>query len=198
MIADISGGPVYAIEPSKRMRAVAAARHPRPAAHSIAGRAEAIPLATSSCDAVLMFFVLHHITDLRAAAQQIFRVLRPGGRLLIAGSFSERLHPRAYYHYMPRSRQIEAQLFPTLAATEVEFTNAGLTVLGIDEVEHDVTDSLTAYSARLTHRAISTFEHLTNDEVTQGLAHLATDAAAETAPRPVRHGHDLLTLERNC
>ncbi|WP_408633043.1 hypothetical protein [Mycobacterium ostraviense] len=34
--------------------------------------------------------------NLPAAARKIARVLRPGGRFLIAGSFSERLHPRVY------------------------------------------------------------------------------------------------------
>jgi ubiquinone/menaquinone biosynthesis C-methylase UbiE len=197
VIADIGTGPVYAVEPSHRMRETAAAQHPHAAVHWIGGRAEGIPLAAASCDVVAMFFVMHHIIDLRTATQEIARVLRPGGRLLIAGSFSERLHPRVYYDYMPRSREIEAQLFPTLAATEEVFGKAGLTTIGFDEVEHEVSYSLTAYSARLAHRAVSTFEHLTDKEVAQGLARLAADADAETAPHPVRHTHDLVTLQRS-
>jgi hypothetical protein len=43
---------------------------------------------------------------------------------------------------------------------------------------------------------ISTFEHLTDDEIGQGLAWLAADAAAEISPRPVHHVHDLLTLQK--
>ncbi|ETW24725.1 hypothetical protein [Mycobacterium gastri] len=73
-----------------------------------------------------------------------------------------------------------------------------MTVIALDEVGHEVSASLTAYSARLTHRAISTFEYLTNDEIDRGLDQLASDAAAETNPQPVHHTHDLLTLEKRC
>lgn len=195
MLAGIDGGAVYAIEPSRRMREIAA-QHPHADVHHLAGRAEAIPLATSSCDAVVMFFVIHHVADLHGAAREVARVLRPGGRLLIAGSFSDHLHRRAYYRYMPRAREIEEQLFPTLVATREAFDQAGMTPLGVDEVGHKVSDSLAAYSARLAHRAISTFEHLEEDEVDQGLAQLAAEAAAESKPHPVHHTHDLLTLAR--
>lgn len=200
MLADIGSGLVYAIEPSHRMRKIAA-RYLRADVHPVAGRAEAIPMATNSCDAVVMFFVIHHVANLPAAAREIARVLRPGGRLLVAGSFSDRLHPRAYYRYIPRTREIEEQLFPALTTTTEAFGEVGVTVVGIDEVRHEVSASLTAYSGRLAHRALSTFEHLTDEEVDQGLLQLAAEAAAETKPHPVHHTHDLLTLEKrsvNC
>nr|WP_279637764.1 MULTISPECIES: class I SAM-dependent methyltransferase [Mycobacterium] len=197
LLADIASGVVYAVEPSQRMREVAM-QHYRSGVYFIAGRAEAIPLATESCDAAAIFFAVHHLADLHAGAREIARVLRPGGRLLIAGSFSDRLHPRAYYHYIPRAREIEENLFPNLATTTEAFGRAGVTVIALDEVGHEVSASLTAYSARLTHRAISTFEYLTDDEIDRGLAQLAADAAAETNPQPVHHTHDLLTLEKRC
>lgn len=107
MLATIGQGPVYAIEPSEQMRRIAVAKEHQTDVHHIGGRAETIPLTARSCDAVVMFFMAHHITDMPAAAQAISDVLRPGGRLLVAGSFSERLHPRAYYQYLPRTRDIE-------------------------------------------------------------------------------------------
>jgi SAM-dependent methyltransferase len=176
------------------MRAIAAAEYPHPGVHYLAGRAEAIPLATASCDAVAMFFVLHHIADLQAAALEMSRVLRVGGHVLVAGSFSERLHPRGYYHYIPRAREIEAEVFPTLATATAVFESAGFTVIGLAEVEHEIADDLTAYGARLACRAISTLEYLTEDEVNEGLSRLSADAAVESEPHPVRHVHDLLTL----
>jgi ubiquinone/menaquinone biosynthesis C-methylase UbiE len=194
LIAEVTGGPVYAAEPSHRMRTIAALEHPHPAVHYLAGGAEAIPLAAASCDAVMMFVVLDHIADMEAAAVELSRVLRPGGRVLVAGSFSGRLHPRGYYHSMPRTREIEAEVFPTLATTTVVFESAGLTVTGLVEVEHQIADSLMAYRARLGYRAVSTFEHLTEDELNEGLLRLSADAAVESEPHPVRHVQDLLTL----
>lgn len=194
LIADITGGPVYAVEPSYRMRSIAAVEHPHPDVHYLAGRAQAIPLAAASCDAVAMLFVLHHIADLQAAAVELSRVLRTGGRVLVAGSFSDRLHPRGYYRYLPCAREIEAKVFPTLAATTAAFESAGFTVTGLAEVEHEIADSLTAYRARLGYRAVSTFEYLTEDELNEGLSRLSADAAVESEPHPIRHVHDLLTL----
>jgi ubiquinone/menaquinone biosynthesis C-methylase UbiE len=147
------------------MRAIAAAEYPHPGVHYLAGRAEAIPLATASCDAVAMFFVLHHIADLQAAALEMSRVLRVGGHVL-----------------------------PTLATATAVFESAGFTVIGLAEVEHEIADDLTAYGARLACRAISTLEYLTEDEVNEGLSRLSADAAVESEPHPVRHVHDLLTL----
>jgi ubiquinone/menaquinone biosynthesis C-methylase UbiE len=194
LIADLGGGPVYAVEPSHRMRAIAVSEYPHPAVRYLAGRAEAIPLAAQSCDAVVMFFVLHHIADLSAAVAELSRVLRVDGRVLIAGSFSERLHPRAYYHYMPRAREVESGLFPKLATTAALFQKAGFALTGLAEVEHTVAGGLAAYSIRLGYRAISTFEYLTDEELNDGLAHLRADANAETAPQPIRHVHDLVTF----
>jgi ubiquinone/menaquinone biosynthesis C-methylase UbiE len=73
MIAEIRGDKIYAVEPSHLVRAVAASNTHTPAVRSIAGRAEAIPIAAAGCDAVVMFFVLHHITDLQTAANELAR-----------------------------------------------------------------------------------------------------------------------------
>lgn len=54
--------------------------------------AERIPLPDASVDVVLCHQTLHHIVDQKSALTEMFRVLRPGGRLLLAES------TRAYIH----------------------------------------------------------------------------------------------------
>jgi 2-polyprenyl-6-hydroxyphenyl methylase / 3-demethylubiquinone-9 3-methyltransferase len=49
----------------------------------VAGRLEALPLADGSVDAAVAADVLEHVPDLPAAARELARVLRPGGRLLL-------------------------------------------------------------------------------------------------------------------
>lgn len=54
--------------------------------------AENIPLPDASVDLVLCHQTLHHIVDQQAALSEVFRVLKPGGHLLLAES------TRAYIH----------------------------------------------------------------------------------------------------
>ncbi len=54
--------------------------------------AEQIPLPDASVDLVLCHQTLHHIVDQTTALAEVFRVLKPGGRLLLAES------TRAYIH----------------------------------------------------------------------------------------------------
>jgi demethylmenaquinone methyltransferase/2-methoxy-6-polyprenyl-1,4-benzoquinol methylase len=54
-----------------------------PGVQLLAGRAEALPGASASCDFVSMGYALRHLADLSAAFAEFHRVLRPGGRLLI-------------------------------------------------------------------------------------------------------------------
>jgi ubiquinone/menaquinone biosynthesis C-methylase UbiE len=44
------------------------------------GNARALPIASDSYDAVFTFGAIHHIVDWRAALDEIYRVLKPGGR----------------------------------------------------------------------------------------------------------------------
>ncbi len=48
------------------------------------GSLEALPLADSSLDVAVMMLVLHHVADPARALREVRRVLRPGGRVLIA------------------------------------------------------------------------------------------------------------------
>ncbi|RME61631.1 MAG: SAM-dependent methyltransferase, partial [Caldilineae bacterium] len=46
--------------------------------------ATALPLATASCDRLMANHMLYHVTDKEAALGEMRRVLKPGGRILLA------------------------------------------------------------------------------------------------------------------
>ncbi|MEV4140058.1 class I SAM-dependent methyltransferase [Dactylosporangium sp. NPDC049742] len=191
ILADTFGGQVYGVEPSERMREQAA---PHPRAQYLAGSAEAIPLPDGSCDVVLLFLVFHHIVDRPRAAAEIRRVLRPGGRVLIRSAFSDRL-PDLYWHrFFPSARDVERRMFPTVAEVTGLFEDAGLTVLGLDRIRETVATDLAAYARRLSLRAISTFEHLTEEETRLGFAALDRAVAAGDDPGRITMDSDLLVL----
>jgi ubiquinone/menaquinone biosynthesis C-methylase UbiE len=73
-----TGAEVIAMEPVAAMRAQLAGN--LPGVRCVAGRAEAIPLATASADALVCAQAFHWFAN-AAALAEIHRVLRPGGRL---------------------------------------------------------------------------------------------------------------------
>ncbi len=54
-----------------------------PGVELLQGRAEALPRPDASSDFVSMGYALRHIADVNAAFAEFFRVLRPGGRLVV-------------------------------------------------------------------------------------------------------------------
>jgi ubiquinone/menaquinone biosynthesis C-methylase UbiE len=164
----------------------------------LAGAAESIPLPDRSCDLVLLFMVLHHVRDQAAAAAEISRVLRPGGRLLIRSSFPDRMPELTWYSYFPGARIIDEQVFPRLDHTLEVFEAAGLHFAELDVITERVADSLAAFAERLRLRGTSTFERLTEEEIEDGFATLSAAVDVETRPRPVDEDSDLLVLERHA
>ncbi|WP_433222603.1 class I SAM-dependent methyltransferase [Dactylosporangium sp. CS-047395] len=195
ILAETFGGPVYGVEPSERMRQQAEATAAHPDVTYLAGRAEAIPLPDRSCGLVLMFLSFHHVTDRPAAVAEIVRVLAPGGRLLIRSAFSDRMPDLLWHRYFPRARTLEQQIFPAVADVTGPFEAAGLTVLGLDRVTETPAPDLAAYAERLRLRAISTFEHLTDEELERGFAALDEAVAAGEIAGPITMDSDVLVLE---
>lgn len=80
-------GQVLGVDISREMLALARARASRAGLGNFAfadGRAEAIPADDASQDAVLASLSLMYVIDRAAAAREIARVLKPGGRLVAA------------------------------------------------------------------------------------------------------------------
>ena len=70
------------LDPTDRLLAEARARHPE--GHYVRGRAEALPFPDAGFDLVVSYLSLIDIDDPDRAVAEMVRVLRPGGRLLVA------------------------------------------------------------------------------------------------------------------
>ena len=81
------GAEAVGVEPSRQMRRLASRRTPASLRHLVRvvdGTAERLPLEDGSATVVWAVASFHHWTDPEAGLAEAHRVLRPGGRLLIA------------------------------------------------------------------------------------------------------------------
>ncbi len=195
-LADTFGGPVYGVEPSSGMRGVGQREAAHPAVTYLAGGAEAIPLPADSCDLALLFFVWHHVDDRPRAVQELDRVLRAEGRILIRSNFSDRMPELSMYEHFARAREVDAALYPTFDEMVASFKSAGFGYSALDVVRVQVASTEREAFERLRLRAISTFEFMEEEELPWGFAAMESALAERGDRGPVFEEAMLLTLAR--
>jgi ubiquinone/menaquinone biosynthesis C-methylase UbiE len=195
-LAEAFGGPVYGVEPAAGMRRAAEADAAHPRVTYLAGEAGAIPLADATADFVLMFLSFHHFPDQAAAAREIARVTKPGGRAILRSAFKERIPDNWFRGFFPRSHAIEQAMFPSQAEARAIFEAAGFSTVQCVEMEIPFEGTVAGAVERLRLRAVSTFEHLTPEELDEGFARIDAAFAAGTIEQTSTFG-DFIVFERN-
>ena len=171
-LATAFGGPAHGVEPSEKMREQALSHAGHPAVTYSAGSAERIPLPAASCDAALLFFVWHHVADRPAAVRELRRVVKPGGTLFVQANFADRMPDVWWFRVVPEWRDVDAEQFRTEHEVTADFTDAGWTLVARDEVTWVRSPSLADDHERLRLRAVSAFEHMSEDVVEAGFARI--------------------------
>jgi SAM-dependent methyltransferase len=187
--------PVVAVEPSNGMRQVARDNGVPDRAWLVAGRAEAIPLVSSTVGTVWMSTVVHHVEDLGACARELARVLRADGRVLIRSSFPGRHDEIVLFHYFPAAKRV-AESFPTVEDLCELFARVSFELRALQRVREPAPGSLRDLRQLVVHMRStdSTLAPLTDAEFDAGLAAIDADVAREVAPIP--SGLDLLVFAR--
>jgi SAM-dependent methyltransferase len=65
----------------------------------VVGDSHHLPFKDNTFEAVVAFNVFEHLYDPRQAAAEIFRVLKPGGKLIIRTAFLQPLHEEPFHYY---------------------------------------------------------------------------------------------------
>jgi SAM-dependent methyltransferase len=186
---------VIGLEPAVAMLAVAVrAPHP-PSVGYVAATAEDLPLPHACCDVAWLSHVFHHVRDRRRCADELRRVLRPGGRVLLRGTFGDRLDGfPTLFRFFPGAREICAQL-PSLAASVAVFEAAGFARRATRRVRQRTCTGLAALAERTRLRADTALALLPDRAFRDGQAALEDAARLEHRPSPVFETLDLLVLE---
>jgi ubiquinone/menaquinone biosynthesis C-methylase UbiE len=194
-LAGTFGGPVHGVEPSERMRAQATLHASHPSVTYAAGSAEHIPLPDASCDAALLFFVWHHVADREVASRELRRVVNPGGRLFVQANFSDRLPAIWWFRVVPEWREVEVAIFRTEEEVTNDFVDSGWMLEARDQVTWRRAASLAEDLERLKLRAVSVFEHMSEDVIEAGFARIEA-ALPSLVEGPQDETSEMLVFER--
>jgi ubiquinone/menaquinone biosynthesis C-methylase UbiE len=135
VVAARAGAFVVAVDPTPYMRRILELRRVaqpgRDRISVVEGAAEAIPVESSSVDALWSINAMHHWTDLDRALGELRRVLRPSGRLLLVDEdFDDPAHPE--HARFRRRHERHAHHFTVIDPAEIA---ARLRRLGLASVE---------------------------------------------------------------
>jgi SAM-dependent methyltransferase len=177
------------------MRAHAEASAAHPAVTYAPGSAEEIPLPDASCDAAVAFFVWHHVVDRERGAQELRRVVKPGGTLFVQANFVERMPDVWWFRVVPEWRQADRAQFRSMHDVTRDFTGAGWRVVGREEVTWLRSASLMEDYERLKLRAVSVFERMSDEVADAGFAKIEA-ALPSLGDAPQYETSDLLVFDR--
>lgn len=133
------------------------------------GRAEALPFPDSSFHRIIMTFSIHHMDDLERVLEEAYRVLLPGGRLLVMTT-SHNHFRRSPLHDFPGIRQIDLERFPTLPELKKEMSSKGFENVSYRTLTRAKTFYPVEWYLRFAReKTISTFTLLSEKDYEEGL-----------------------------
>jgi len=133
---------------------------------------ERIPIRSSVFNCIFSSQVWHHISDKQKTADECFRVLKPGGTLVIRTISHEQLRRKVVFKYFPEILAHQLEVYPSKEDFNHYFRNAGFS-----STEH-LSYTLERYQPAselmeiAEKRLWSMFRNITPEGLNQGIAEL--------------------------
>jgi len=121
-IKKLFGADVYGADPSAEMREKAREK----GVDARWGDHASLPFLSNFFDFAYMTDVVHHVPDAGAMFSELYRVLKPGGRLCVVTESHAQLGTRFWAEYFPASVEIERKRYPDIPALVSAAEEAGL------------------------------------------------------------------------
>lgn len=150
------------------------------------GSSESTALPNNYVDGIIASLTIHHWTDLKNGLTELYRVLKPNGRIVIFTSTPKQMKGYWLNFYFPKMLSDSITQMPTLESVETAMKESGIELLGIEKyfVKPDLQDKFLysgkhdpeLYFDEQIRNGISSFSSLANlTEIKQGLLKLKTD-----------------------
>ncbi len=186
---DWFGVHVLAVEPAPAMRELIVRQD---GIEVLDGCAEALPVPGECADAAWLGSVVHHLSDLNAAARELRRALKPEAPVMIRNSFPGRCGRDLRVRFFPETERL-VDGYPDVEEVCDAFATAGFTRVALRSVPQRNARTLGEFAASIRRGADSKLRALSDEEFDRGMARLLT-AAAATPEQPAVSWMDLLVL----
>ena len=150
------------------------------------GHVESLNLEGHSVDSILGSLTIHHWESLEKGFNELHRVLKPAGRVVLFTSTPAQMEGYWLNHYFPKMLQDSMEQMPTFKRIEKQLSQAGFVKIQTEKyfIQPDLQDLFlyagkqnpTLYLNPQIRQGISSFSALANrNEVEKGLSLLAQD-----------------------
>jgi ubiquinone/menaquinone biosynthesis C-methylase UbiE len=185
-LADEFGGSVYGVDSTQHHKtAQVVGAHER--VTYLDGSFDAIPLPDESCDVAVAIDPFQRFAGQQFTLDEVKRVLRPGGVLLVRSQFADLMPDLHWYRYFPSARQIDVDAQVQSSHARELAAKAGLVAdPEAVEITADVVRSLKASYERCRRQRPAALKGMPADELEEGFARFeeaaATDPSREILP----------------
>jgi len=171
------------------------ARHKAPAIGWVRADAASVPLADSSFDYISCQFAFHHFPDKPGMLGEAFRLLRPGGLLVLHNLCPEECPDWLYYQYFPEAWTIDQRHFWPADKIGSAMDAVGFAPVAVKR-EHVRRDrNLAEWIERVRQRATcSQLLTISDASYAAGIERLERDIADPTVPPTAADHRCLVTI----
>lgn len=128
-----------------------------------------------SFDAVLLIMVIHQLDadDLDCAFDEVARILKPGGIVIVRTCFNEDISNRFTSKYFPSCYEFDSQRFPSLEKIVSAASKLNLIAKNKSSIEVTIPKNILIQKFRL--RGASNIGMLSNEELERGIDNIIND-----------------------
>ncbi len=163
------------MDPSRHMLAEAVGKPGAEAVDWVEGAAPYFPFADGVFSRVLFILVIHHIDDQDSALEETFRVLQPGGWVVIRTCGHDYIRQYPLGEYFPGYREVELHSFPEVGLLMERMRGIGFDPVDSVSVRQEVTYGVEDYLRRVRNRFISTLDRIGEENFRVGYERLCAD-----------------------